>query len=104
MNPLPLIFAVLVSAFTRKPRPRPAPLVTEPGWAATTPPYVLPTAPLPQRCPGMALIRERVGLQMAGFLPHTSHRAPEDLPRVRPGWVALDVTAEFNRITGLVTV
>lgn len=69
-----------------------------PPWAAEVPPFVLPAAPLPQRTPGMALIRERVGLQMAGLMPHTSHRAREDFPRPRPGWIAVDVTQEFRAI------
>jgi hypothetical protein len=69
-----------------------------PPWAGEVPPFVLPTVALPQRTPGMALVRERVGLQMAGLMPHTSHRSREDFPRVRAGWVAVDVTQEFRAI------
>lgn len=92
------ILAAIKTKLCNRKAPKAAPVSPAP-WAAEVPPFVLPTVRLPQRTPGMALIRERVALQMTGFMPHTSHRAQEHIIRVRPGWIVADVTAEFAAIT-----
>lgn len=97
MTRLPLLFAAIRAKLRRQPE-HTAPVSPAP-WAAEVPPFLLPTVRLPKRTPGMALIRERVALQMTGFMPHTSHQPPEHIIRVRPGWVVADVTAEFQAIT-----
>lgn len=97
MTTLPLLFAALRAKLRRT---KPAAEASPAGpWAAEVPPFVLPTVRLPQRTPGMALIRERVALQMIGLMPHTSHRPKEHIIRVRPGWIVADITAEFDAIT-----